>query len=171
MGLGIGATAMVARRIGEKDPEGAARAAVQAMLLALIVAVVLGTVGALLAPATARVMGASPAVIATGRGYATSCSAARRRSSCCSWSTPIFRGAGDAAIAMRVLWLANAINIVLGPLPHLRRRPVPRARRHGRGGRDDDRPRRSARSSRCRAFPPRRAGCRSRGGTCGSTSA
>ena len=60
MGLGIGATATVARRIGEKDPEGAARAAVQALLLALIVSVVLGTAGALLAPRLLALMGASP---------------------------------------------------------------------------------------------------------------
>src|ERR1043166_2608340 len=71
MGLGIGATAVVARRIGEKDPEGAARAAVQALVLALIVSIMLGTAGALLAPRLLALMGATPEVIATGRGYAT----------------------------------------------------------------------------------------------------
>src|SRR5205814_5859739 len=71
MGLGIGATAVVARRIGEKNPEEAARAAVQALALALIVSIVLGTAGALLAPRLLVLMGASPGVVAVGRGYIT----------------------------------------------------------------------------------------------------
>ncbi len=116
MGLGIGATAVVARRIGEKDPEGAARAAVQALVLALIVSVVLGTTGALLAPRLLALMGASPAVIATGRSYATIMLGGEAAIIVLFVTNAIFRGAGDAAIAMRVLWLANIINIVLGPL-------------------------------------------------------
>jgi putative MATE family efflux protein len=116
MGLGIGATAVVARRIGEKDPEGAARAAVQALLLALIVSAVLGTTGALLAPRLLALMGATPAVIATGRGYATIMLGGEAAIIVLFVVNAIFRGAGDAAIAMRVLWLANIINILLGPL-------------------------------------------------------
>ena len=116
MGLGIGATALVARRIGEKDPEGAARAAVQALLLALLVSAVLGTAGALLAPRLLALMGASPAVIATGRGYATVMLGGEAAIIVLFVVNAIFRGAGDAAIAMRVLWLANIINIALGPL-------------------------------------------------------
>ena len=116
MGLGIGATAVVARRIGEKDPEGAARAAVQALALALLVSVVLGTTGALLAPRLLALMGASPSVIATGRGYATIMLGGEAAIIVLFVANAIFRGAGDAAIAMRVLWLANIINIVLGPL-------------------------------------------------------
>jgi putative MATE family efflux protein len=116
MGLGIGATAVVARRIGEKDPEGAARSAVQALALALIVSVVLGATGALLAPRLLALMGGSPAVIATGRSYATIMLGGEAAIIVLFVVNAIFRGAGDAAIAMRVLWLANAINIVLGPL-------------------------------------------------------
>ena len=116
MGLGIGATAVVARRIGEKDPEGAARAAVQALALALLVSVVLGTAGALLAPRLLALMGASPGVIETGRGYATIMLGGEAAIIVLFVANAIFRGAGDAAIAMRVLWLANIINIVLGPL-------------------------------------------------------
>jgi len=116
MGLGIGATAVVARRIGEKDPEGAARAAVQALALALLVSVVLGAAGALLAPKLLALMGASPEVIQAGRGYATIMLGGEAAIIVLFVSNAIFRGAGDAAIAMRVLWLANIINIVLGPL-------------------------------------------------------
>src|SRR6185295_5167265 len=114
--LGIGATATVARRIGQKDPEGAARAAVQALLLALIVSAALGTTGALLAPRLLALMGASPSVIATGRGYATIMLGGEAAIIVLFVVNAVFRGAGDAAIAMRVLWLANTINIVLGPL-------------------------------------------------------
>lgn len=116
MGLGVGATAVVARRIGEKDPEGAAHAAVQAIALALIVSVVLGALGAWLAPALLALMGASPAVIAVGTGYARVMLGGEAAIILLFVVNAIFRGAGDAAIAMRVLWLASGINIVLGPL-------------------------------------------------------
>ncbi|HUR93355.1 MAG TPA: MATE family efflux transporter [Gemmatimonadales bacterium] len=116
MGLGIGATALVARRIGEKDHEGAARGAVQALVLALVVSLALGITGALLAPRLLVVMGASPSVVATGSGYATIMLGGEASIIVLFVVNAIFRGAGDAAIAMRVLWLANVINIVLGPL-------------------------------------------------------
>ena len=140
MGLGIGATAVVARRIGEKDREGAARAAAQALLLALLVSAVLGTVGALLAPRLLALMGATPAVIATGRGYATIMLGGEAAIIVLFVVNAIFRGAGDAAIAMRVLWLANIINIILGPLLIFGVGSVPGARRYRRRGGHDDRP-------------------------------
>lgn len=116
MGLGIGATALVARRIGEKDPEGAAHAAVQAILLALGISVVLGTLGSLYAGELLALMGASPEVIGTGLGYARILLGGEAAIIVLFVVNAIFRGAGDAAIAMRVLILANAINIVLDPL-------------------------------------------------------
>src|SRR4051812_22816658 len=64
MGLGIGATATVARRIGEKDPEGASHAAAQAILLAVVIAITLGVIGALAAPTLLSAMGASAGVLA-----------------------------------------------------------------------------------------------------------
>jgi putative MATE family efflux protein len=126
MGLGIGATAVVARRIGEKDPDGAARSAAQALILALLVSVVLGTAGALLAPRLLTLMGATPSVIATGRGYATIMLGGEAAIIVLFVVNAIFRGAGDAAIAMRVLWLANTINIILGPLLIFGVGPFPR---------------------------------------------
>src|SRR5689334_16411037 len=69
MGLGIGATATVARRIGEKNPEGAARSAVQAIALGVALAIPIGLAGALLAPRLLELMGASADVIEKGHGY------------------------------------------------------------------------------------------------------
>ena len=126
LGLGIGATAVVARRIGEKDPEGAARAAAQALLLAVGVSVVLGVSGALLATRLLTLMGATPSVVEMGRGYATIMLGGEAAIIVLFVVNAIFRGAGDAAIAMRVLWLANIINIVLGPLLIFGVGPVPR---------------------------------------------
>ncbi len=115
IGLSIGATATVARRIGEHNPEGAARAAVQAIALGLIVAIVIALIGAPLAPKLLSLMGASSSVIEHGSGFTTIMLAGNATIMMLFMINAIFRGAGDAAIAMRVLWLANAINILLGP--------------------------------------------------------
>ena len=115
IGLSIGATATVARRIGEHNPDGAARAAVQALALGLIVSTVVALVGAPLAPKLLSLMGASPEVVAQGWGFTTIMLAGNATIMMLFMINAIFRGAGDAAIAMRVLWLANAINIALGP--------------------------------------------------------
>jgi putative MATE family efflux protein len=115
MGLAIGATAMVARRTGERDPEGAARAAVQAIALGAIIALVLAVFGVIYASKLLSVMGASPEILATGTTYARIMYGGNATIVLLFLVNAIFRGAGDAAIAMRVLWLANAINIALGP--------------------------------------------------------
>lgn len=116
MGLSIGASATVARRIGERDPEGAARVAAQALGLGALVSTVLAVAGALAAPRLLALMGASPAVIASGTGYTRMMLAGNASIVLLFLANAIFRGAGDAAIAMRSLWLANGINIVLGPI-------------------------------------------------------
>jgi putative MATE family efflux protein len=115
MGLSIGVTAMVARRIGEKNPDGAAEAAVQGIALGLLVAAVIAVVAVPLAPRLLAVMGATPAVQALGSSYARVMLGGNAVILLLFLINAIFRGAGDAAIAMRVLWLANGINIVLGP--------------------------------------------------------
>lgn len=115
IGLSIGATAMVARRTGEHDPEGAARTAVQVLALGVIVAAVLGTIGVVFAPQLLVLMGAQPDVIAQGSGFTRVMLGGNISVMMLFLINAIFRGAGDAAIAMRVLWLANSINILLGP--------------------------------------------------------
>jgi putative MATE family efflux protein len=115
MGLSIGVTAMVARRMGEKNPEGAAEAAVQGIALGLLVAAVIALVTVPLAPRLLAVMGATPAVQTLGSSYARVMLGGNAVILLLFLINAIFRGAGDAAIAMRVLWLANALNIVLGP--------------------------------------------------------
>jgi putative MATE family efflux protein len=115
IGLSIGAMAMVARRIGEQNPDGAARAAVQAIALAVIIAIVIAAIGTPLAPKLLALMGGSPWVVEHGVGFTRVMLAGNATVVLLFMVNAIFRGAGDAAIAMRVLWLANWINIILGP--------------------------------------------------------
>ncbi len=115
IGLSIGVSATVARRIGEKDPDRAAAAAVQGIALGIMIAAVLGTIGALLAPRLLSLMGAEPEVVAIGSRFTAVMLGGSVTVLLLFLINAVFRGAGDAAIAMRVLWLANSINIVLGP--------------------------------------------------------
>ena len=126
VGLSIGASAMVARRIGEQDYQRAAQAAAQTLLLGVSISVVLGVVGSIFAPEPLGLMGASlrwsltaPVIRASLGGNIVIIML--------FLVNAIFRGAGDGAIAMRALWLANGINILLcpcfimglGPFPEL----------------------------------------------------
>jgi putative MATE family efflux protein len=115
IGLSIGAMAMVARRIGEQNPDGAARAAVQAIALALLVSILIAVMAAPLAPKLLAMMGGAPWVIEHGSAFTRVMLAGNATVVVLFMVNAIFRGAGDAAIAMRTLWLANWINIVLGP--------------------------------------------------------
>jgi putative MATE family efflux protein len=115
MGLSIGATATVARRIGEKQPDQAARAAVQAIVLGIALAIPIAMVGAVYARELLELMGGSPGVIAHGHGYTAMMLGGNATVLLLFLGNAIFRGAGDPAIAMRVLWLANGLNILLGP--------------------------------------------------------
>jgi len=115
IGLSVGATAMVARRIGEKDPDGAAKAATHAIYIGLAVSVVLGVVGLVFATDFLSLMGADEHVIAEGVNFTRIMLGGNVVVMFLFLLNAIFRGAGDAAIAMRVLWLANILNIILSP--------------------------------------------------------
>lgn len=115
IGLSMATTAMVARRIGEKDREGAQVTAVQAIGVGIAVSAVVGVVGILGASDILRWMGGSPQVVAGGSGYTAVLLGGSATVVLLFLINGIFRGAGDAVIAMRSLWLANLINIVLDP--------------------------------------------------------
>lgn len=115
MGLSIGATAMVARRIGEKDPDQAARTAVQAVGLGVFLGVPVALSGAFFARELLGLMGGSPWVLEHGVRYTQVTMVGMSSVVLLFLINAIFRGAGDAAIAMRVLWLANILNIILAP--------------------------------------------------------
>jgi Na+-driven multidrug efflux pump len=104
LGLSLSTTAMVARRIGEKDPAGAAVAGVQAIALGLAIALVIGAPCLVFAPDLLRLMGASPDIIAVGSGYARIALGGSGVLLLLFLNNAIFRGTGDAAIAMRILW-------------------------------------------------------------------
>lgn len=126
IGLSIGVAAVVARRIGEKRPDAAAEAAVQGIALGLGVAALVAVLGVTFAPRLLAIMGASPGVTAIGSNYTRVMLGGSATVLMLFLINAIFRGAGDAAIAMRVLWLANAINILLGPCLIFGLGPFPR---------------------------------------------
>ena len=116
IGLGIGAAAVVARRIGEHDPSRASHAGGQAILLGVLVSLPISLVGLTLAPDLLRVLGASAGVRSTGSGYTRVLLGGNAAVLLLFLVNAVFRGAGDAAIAMRSLWIASGCNMVLGPL-------------------------------------------------------
>ena len=127
LGVAMSTTAMVARRIGEKDPEDAAIAGVQAIGLGLTISLAIGIPAWIFAPQLLGLMGASPEIVASGSGYARIALGGCGAIIMLFLNNAIFRGAGDAAIAMRLLWVSNIINLILdpclifglGPFPHM----------------------------------------------------
>jgi putative MATE family efflux protein len=115
LGLSMATTAMVARRIGEGDREEACVAAMQAIWIGLFFSVLIGVTGFLFAADMLRWMGAEAGLLETGSGYAQVLLSGCGTVLMLFLINAIFRGAGNAAIAMRVLWIANAINLVLDP--------------------------------------------------------
>ncbi|MGH7551530.1 MAG: MATE family efflux transporter [Longimicrobiales bacterium] len=116
LGLSIGATAMVARRMGERDEESAANAAVQALVLGILASTAIGILGAFNAGRLLAFMGAEQEVLRVGTRFTTIMLGGNAAIMLLFLLNAAFRGAGDANIAMRVLWLANGINLVLDPL-------------------------------------------------------
>jgi putative MATE family efflux protein len=115
MGLSAGATAIVSRKTGEKDHEGAAAAAGQVILVALVCAALLGVLGVTFASRLLGLMGASAEVVSTGTGYTAIMLGGSVTIFLLFVVNAIFRSAGDAAVSMRSLWLANGLNIALAP--------------------------------------------------------
>jgi putative MATE family efflux protein len=115
IGLSMGTTAMVARRFGEKDERSADLVAAQAINIGLIVAILLGLLGAISGPQILRLLGAPPAVLAVAGGYTRTMLGGMVTIMLLFLNNAIFRGAGDASLAMRALWFANGINLVLDP--------------------------------------------------------
>lgn len=126
MGLAMGVGAVVARRTGAKDREGASRTTVQAIIIGLLFSAVVGTAGALLAPRLLALLGASPAVLGTGASFARVMLGGSASIVLLFVINAAFRGAGDAAVTLRTLWLANGINILLGPVLVFGLGPAPR---------------------------------------------
>lgn len=114
-GVSLSTTAMVARRIGEKDDHGATTAGAQSILLGSVLALLMGVPGFLFAPQLLSFMGAGPQLIATGQHYTAIAFASSFIIMLLFLNNAILRGAGDAAAAMRVLWLSNLINLILDP--------------------------------------------------------
>ncbi len=115
VGLSMATTAMVARRIGEKNERGATKTAVQAIVIGVAIAVVLGALGSFFAPELLGLMGASPETVAAGATYTRVLYAGMVSVVLLFLNNAIYRGAGDATTAMRALWIANGINLVVDP--------------------------------------------------------
>ncbi len=127
IGLGTATTSMVSRRIGEKNPDAASVTAIQAILTGIVVSVLIGLPGALFSKKLLEMMGASKLIIDNMSGYTMIMLGGNIVIMMLFIINAIFRSAGDAAVAMKVLWIGNIINIILdpclifgiGPFPHM----------------------------------------------------
>ena len=116
IGLSMGATAMIARRVGEGDTHGASVAAIQVIAVGFVVSLPIAVLGVLFAPESLQLMGASPELAERGTLFTAIMLGGNATLTLLFLINAVFRGAGDAAIAMRALWIANLINIALDPL-------------------------------------------------------
>ena len=125
IGLSMAATAVVARRIGEKDNEGANQAAVQVIFLGVFVAAIISVIGIIYPKEILSLMGAESDLIAEGYGYTQVLLGGNVTIMLLFLINAIFRGAGDASIAMWTLVLSNGLNIILDPIFIFGLGPVP----------------------------------------------
>jgi len=125
MGLGMAATAMVARRIGEKDHPGAAVAAVNTLYIGVIISVLVSAFSILFYKDILVLMGATDSVVAVGSGYTQWMLVGNFSIIALFLVNAIFRGAGSAAIAMHSLWIANILNMILDPILIFGWGPIP----------------------------------------------
>jgi putative MATE family efflux protein len=124
-GLSMGATALVARRVGEKDEKGAEESAVQALYLGLITSLVLTIAGLFFSQHILRFMGGSESLIENNGSYAQIMFGGSFTIVMLFMINGIFRGAGDASLAMKALLIANAMNIILDPVFIFGLGPIP----------------------------------------------
>ena len=125
IGISMGATAMVARRVGEKDIKSAEVAAAQAIYIGIALSVVISIAGVFFAENILQLMGASSSLIENNAGYTRWMLGGNITIMMLFLINAVFRGAGDASLAMRSLWLANILNILLGPVFIFGIGPVP----------------------------------------------
>jgi len=125
IGLSMAATAIVARRIGEKDVVGANQAAVQVIILGILIAIIIGIIGILYAKEILALMGAEPDLIEEGYGYTQILMGGNITIMLLFLINAVFRGAGNASIAMWTLVLSNGLNIILDPIFIFGFGPVP----------------------------------------------
>ncbi|WP_375324302.1 MATE family efflux transporter [Flagellimonas sp. GZD32] len=125
IGLSMAATAVVARRIGEKDVVGARIAAVQAISLGVLISIVIGIIGIIYAKDILALMGGEPDLIAEGYGYTQYLIGGNITVVLLFLINAIFRGAGNASIAMWALVLSNGLNIILDPMFIFGLGPIP----------------------------------------------
>lgn len=125
IGLSMAATAVVARRIGEKKEEKAAEASMQAIFLAVFISLFFSISGIFFAKDILRLMGGEPALVQEGYGYTKIMLGGNITVMLLFLINAIFRGAGDASVAMRVLWIANGLNIILDPIFIFGLGPIP----------------------------------------------
>ncbi len=116
IGISMAATAMVARRVGEKNNDAASRAGMQSMLIALTLTIAISIPGFIFSAELLQWMGAEPAAIEAGQSYTRVIMGGSLVIMLLFLLNGIFRGAGDAMMAMKSLWLANSFNIILCPL-------------------------------------------------------
>jgi len=125
IGFSMGTTAMVARRVGEGDREAASRTALQAILVGVVIAAIVAVIGVTGSSFFLRLMGGSPELVREGSLFFAIIFGGNVTIILLFLINAIFRGAGDPSQAMRALWLANGINIVLDPLLIFGLGPIP----------------------------------------------
>ncbi len=116
MGLSIGATALVARRVGEKNPQAAAHAGAQVLIITLIVTAIVSIIGVVFASDILTLMGGNEEVVREGTIFTQIMFGGSLAIMLLFIINGIFRGAGDATMAMKSLWIASIINIILCPI-------------------------------------------------------
>lgn len=125
IGLSMAATAIVARRIGEKDNEGASKAAVQVIFLGVVIAAIISAIGIIYPKEILGLMGEEPDLIEEGYGYTQILLGGNVTIMLLFLINAIFRGAGDASVAMCALIVSNGLNIILDPIFIFGFGPVP----------------------------------------------